>query len=119
MDCVLCKLQYVAKWETTFNVHLNNHSSNVFDTNAISTCHCFSQDKHRFNKHAKLSLIGSITNTNKPKETLQELLKKWENFCIRALKILQPHGLNHELIPARMYPAIALFKFKFVTCLDA
>ena len=42
-----------------------------------------------------------------------ELLKRQEDFWIRTLETLQPHGLNHELKPKGLYPAIALFKFKF------
>ena len=58
------------------------------------------QDKHIFNKHAKLTLIESITNTNKPKEAIPELLNKREDFWIRTLETLQPNGLNHESTPS-------------------
>ena len=40
----------------------------------------FCQDKNRFNKHAKFILIESMTNTNKPKEALHELLKRQKTF---------------------------------------
>ena len=91
MECVLCRLQYAEKSETPFNLCLNNHTSDVFDRNAIPTCRHFAQDKHRFNQHAKSKFIESITNNNKPKQTVQELLKRQKNFCIRTLETLQPH----------------------------
>ena len=52
-----------------------------------------------FNKHAHFTLIESIPNTNKPKEAIQELLKRQENFWIRTLETLQPHGLDDDLNP--------------------
>lgn len=33
----------------------------------------FTQDKHRFNKHAEFTLTESIKITNKPKYIIQEL----------------------------------------------
>ena len=68
MKCVLCKLKYVGKSETAFNLRLNIHRSDVFDRNSIPACSHFAQDKHRFNKHATFTLTESITNTRKPKK---------------------------------------------------
>lgn len=59
-------------------------------------CRHFVQDKNIFNKHAKLTLIESITNKNKTEEAIPELLNKREDFWIRTLETLQPNGLNHE-----------------------
>ena len=42
-------------------------------------------------------LTESIASTSKPKQALQQLLKRQENFLIRTLETTQPHGLNHEL----------------------
>ena len=55
--------------------------------------------RNRFNKYVTFALIESITNTNKPKEAIQELLKIRENFWIRTLETLELHELNHELNP--------------------
>ena len=87
----------MGKSEIPFNLYRNNHRSDLFERNAIPTYYHFAQDKHRFNKHANITMIESITNTNKEKEALQELLKRRENFWNRTLETLQPHGLNHEL----------------------
>lgn len=76
-----------------------DYRSNVFDRNVISACRHFAQNKHRFNKHAKFTLIGSITNTNKLKDPMRELLQRQKLFLIRTLETVQPHGLNHKLNP--------------------
>ena len=52
----------------------------TFERNVIPACRYFSQDKHRFNKHAQFTLIESITNTNKRKEALWELLLDENTF---------------------------------------
>ena len=54
--------------EISFRLRLNDHRYDVFDRNGIPTCHHFAQDKHRFNKHAKFTLIESIANANKQKK---------------------------------------------------
>ena len=99
------------KSETPFNLLLNNLRSHVFDKYAILACLHFAQDKHRFNEHAKFTLFESITNTNKPKEVIKEHFKRREKFWIATLETLEPHGLNHELSPKWLYPAIGLFNF--------
>ena len=35
MECVLCKIQYVGKSETPFNLRLNNHRKDVYNPTAI------------------------------------------------------------------------------------
>ena len=73
-------------WE---NQKLADHRSGIFDRNNDHRISPFCRHKHRFKKHAKFTLTESITNTNKPNETLQEILKVQENFWIRTLEILQ------------------------------
>ena len=89
----------MGKSATPPNLRHNNHRSDVLDRN-LPVFHHFAQDKHRFNKHARFTLIESITETNNPKvANMQELLKKQENFWIRTSETLKPHRLNHELNP--------------------
>ena len=99
MECVLCKIQYVGKIETSFNIRLNNHRSDVSDPNVILACRHLTKAKHSFNRQSKFTLIEAITNVNKPKEILQEILKRRENFWIKTLGTLHPRGLNQELNP--------------------
>ena len=51
---VLYKLQYVGKSETSFDLHLNNHRSDVFDRSSNPVCRHFWQEKVSFNNHANL-----------------------------------------------------------------
>ena len=81
MECALYK-KVQGKSETPFNLCLKYHRSDVFDKNAIPAYHHFAQEKHRINKHAQFTLIESITNTNKPKESIKKLKKKKEIFWI-------------------------------------
>ena len=59
-------------------------------------------------------LTESIASTSKPKQALQQLLKRQENFLIRTLETTQPHGLNHELSSEWLHPDITLLKLTFV-----
>ena len=97
MECVICKKQYIGKSETSFNIRLNNHRSDVSDTKAIPACRHFTNAGHDFNEHAKFILIECINKTDKDKETVQSILKKRENFWIKKLKTLKPNGFNQEL----------------------
>ena len=92
-------MHYVGKPETQLNLCLNNHKSDVLDRNGIPVCRHFVHDQHIFNKHAKFTLIESITNTSKAKEAISELLKKREDFWIRTLETSHTNRLNHELNP--------------------
>ena len=97
---VLC-VKY-SMWENQkhhFFLRFNNHRSDVIDRKAIPPCRHYVQEKRRFNIHVKFTLIESITNTNKSKDSTQEFLKKRENVWIRTLETLQPKGLSHELNP--------------------
>ena len=74
MECTLCKTQYIGKTETSFNIRLNNHRSDVSDPNAIPACRCFTQNNHQFKSYAKFTVIEQKTNerqteTNKQKSS--------------------------------------------------
>ena len=62
MEFTLCKIQYVGKAETPFNVPLKNHGKDDDGNNskAIPTSIHFKQNDHNFNEHAKFSLIEQI-----------------------------------------------------------
>ena len=38
LECVMCKIQYFGKSETSFNIKLNNHRKDVWKPNAIEAC---------------------------------------------------------------------------------
>ena len=61
MECILCKIQYVGKSETPFNLRLNNHRKDVDNPKAIPACNYFKIHGHNFMKHAKFTLIEQLT----------------------------------------------------------
>ena len=75
MECTLCKIQYVDKIETPFNLRLNNHRSDFSDPNAIPACCHFAQVNHKFNTHATFILIETITNKSRSIAVIQDFKK--------------------------------------------
>ena len=73
MVFTLCKIQYVDKIETSFNIRLNNHTSDVSNLNVIPTCCHFAQGNHKFNTHATFTLIETITSQNRPTEVFLDI----------------------------------------------
>ena len=84
MECTLCKIQYVGKTETPFNIRLNNHRRKDVKGNnpkAIPASIHFKQAVHNFNKHAKFTLIEQINNTiNTDIDKIKIKLNRREEF---------------------------------------
>ena len=98
LECVTCKIQYVGKSETSFNIRLNNHRKDLKKPNAIKACKHFNNNEHTLSKHDKFIIIDQLRNINTtPTETLKLRLRERENFWIKKLKTLTPYGLNQEL----------------------
>ena len=53
MEYILCKIQYVGKAETEFNLSLNNHRKDTKKANPIPAWKHFHQERNNFSKHAK------------------------------------------------------------------
>ena len=56
MECILCKIQYVVKSETPFNLRLNNHRKDANNLKAILACNHFKMHGHNFMKYTKFTL---------------------------------------------------------------
>ena len=98
MECALCKIQYVGKAQTIFNIRLKNHSKDVNNSKSIPTDLYFWKPKHSFNLHAKFTLIKQLSNIHTTdKETLKFWLKRREDFWIQKLETVTPKGLNQGL----------------------
>ena len=98
MECILCKIQYIGKSETLFNLRWNNHRKDVNNPKVIPACTHFEIHGQNFTKHAKFTLIEHLTEiSNISKDTLRLPLKQRENFWIIKLETLTPKGLNQEL----------------------
>ena len=83
MECTLCKIQYVGKTETPFNIRLNNHRKDANGNNpkAIPSSIHFKQPGHNFNKQTKFTLIEQINNTiNTDIDKIKIKLKRREEF---------------------------------------
>ena len=53
MECALCKIQYVGKAETAFNIKLNNHRKDVNNPNSIPANFHLRKPGHSFNRTTK------------------------------------------------------------------
>ena len=96
MECILCKMEYVGKAETAFNLRLNNHRKNTKKPNSVLACKHFQEQGHNFNKHAKLIIIDKLVNLQGSKEALREMLVVTKNFWVQKLNALDPFGLSQE-----------------------
>ena len=95
LQCELCKIQYVGKAETAFDIRLNNHRKDVKYAKAIPAAKHFNQTGHNFNLHAKFIIIEQLQDIKKTStEILKERLKTQETFWIKKLKTLTPSGLK-------------------------
>ena len=98
MERIICKIQNVVKFETPFNLRLNNHRKDVNNPKVIPVCNHFKMNGHNFMKHAKFTLIEQLTEIwNVRKDTLRIRLKRLEDFWIIKLETLAPKGLKQEL----------------------
>ena len=98
LECIMCKIKYVGKSETSFNIRLNNHRKDIKKPNAIEACKHFNNNEHTFSKHGKFIIIEQLRNiSTTPTETLKLRLKERENFWIKKLKTLTPYALNQQL----------------------
>ena len=75
MECTKCKIQYVGKAESEFNIRLSNHRKDVWKPDAIPASRHFSGKNHNFNTHAKFILIEQIRHIDIDKEKNKERLK--------------------------------------------
>ena len=88
LECIICKIQYVGKSETSFNIRLNNHRKDIKKPNAIEASKHFNNNKHTFSKHGKFIIIEQLRNKNTiPTETLKLRLNEREIFGSRNLKL--------------------------------
>ena len=98
MECALCKVQYVWKAETAFNIRLNNHRKDLNNAKSIPADLHFRKRECSFNLHAKFTLIEQLSNIHTTdKEILKYQLKRCEDFWMQKPEVLTQKGLNQEV----------------------
>ena len=97
MECRICRIQYIGKSETEFNIRLNNHRKDVNRQNTPQADQNFKLPNYIFSQHARFTLIEQLDNMRIVKDLATLWLKKYEDFWIETLKTLHPYGLNDEL----------------------
>ena len=94
MEWILCKIQYVEKYETSFYLRLNNHRKEVNNPKTIPACHHFKTHGPNFIEHPKFILTEQLSEiSNVSKDTLRLRLKPIEDFWMIKLKTLARKGL--------------------------
>ena len=76
----LSNLSKLGKNETPLNIRLDNHSKDVKVPKAKLAHKHFQKNDHRFNEHARFTIIDRLTNINLDKKILREHLIQRENF---------------------------------------
>ena len=99
LECTKCKLKYIGKAETEFNITFNDHQKDVWKPDAIPARRHFSDKSHNFNRYTKCTLIEEQIDINIDidKEKNKEKLKQRENLIL-TLETLTPKVLNQESI---------------------
>ena len=54
LECIMCKIQYVGKPETSFDIRLNNYRKDIRKPNAIEACKHFNNNEHTLSKQEDL-----------------------------------------------------------------
>lgn len=97
IECNICKLQYIGKSETAFNLRLNNHRNHI--KKGVSSCELtehFLHNKrtHDFNNNVTITIIEQIRKDHLETDKKKEVLREREIFWQRTLNSFQPYGLN-------------------------
>ena len=92
----MCKIQYIGKSETPFNIRLNNHRKDSKKPNPILACKHIQNSDYIFQKDAQFILIEQIKKKSSKADAIKNFLKKRENFWIKELQTFYPSGLNME-----------------------
>ena len=79
------------------NIRINKHRDDVTREDAIQVCQHFNQTSHKFEDHARFTIIETLKDQNKDLVTKRRTLEDREDFWIKKLKTLTPNGFNQTL----------------------
>ena len=98
MECTECNNKpYVGKCETPMNLRINTHRADSKKITSIPVDQHFLVHGHIFNKHARFTIIETVSRPNLSKEQATQLLLKREDFWMIKLNTLKPNGFNEAL----------------------
>ena len=97
IECSICKLQYIGKSETAFNLRLNNHRNHI--KKGVNSCelteHFLHNTRtHDFDNNVTITIIEQIKKDHLDTDRKKEVLRDREIFWQRTLNSIQPYGLN-------------------------
>ena len=100
IECRICRLQYVGKSETAFNLRLNNHRNHI--KRGVNSCELsehflHNSRSHDFGEDVTITIIEQIEQSNMTIERNKEILRARKIFWQSRLKTLQPNGLNKRM----------------------
>ena len=100
IECNICRLQYIGKSETGFNLLLNNHRDHT--KNRVNSCELtehflYNIRSHNFEDDLTITVIEQIKKDHFAINRKKELLRNKEMFWQRMLNSTQPNGLNKRI----------------------
>ncbi|XP_044170201.1 uncharacterized protein LOC122954255 [Acropora millepora] len=92
-----CRLQYIGKSETGFNLRLNNHRNHI--KKGVNSCKLTEHflhnvRSHNFDNDVTIAVIEQVRKDYLTIERKKGLLRNREMFWQRMLNSIQPNGLN-------------------------
>ena len=90
ITCKKCQKQYVGLTTKQLNVRINHHRTNIFNNKSIYISRHFNLPDHTIEDLSVQAIDRTLGDISNP---LQEL-RKLERYWIKALRTLQPMGLN-------------------------
>ena len=101
IECRICRLQYVGRSETAFNLHLNYHRNHI--KRGVNNCELsehflLNSRSHDFTKDVTITIIEQIKQSYITTKQKKEILRAREIFWQSRLNTLQPNGLNKTFI---------------------
>lgn len=87
LQCTLCKMQYIGRRKTAFNIRLNNHHTDAQNPkeDTIPACTHFHRNNHDLNKNARFTIIELIIQDNQVQKC-QNIL--WINELLLLVKCI-------------------------------
>ena len=114
IGCQICRLQYVGKSETAFNLHLNNHRNHIkrgVNSYELSEHFLHNSRSHDFGKDVTITIIEQIKCSNMTIERKKEIPQAREICWQSRLNTLQPNGLTKRELELELRVEYTFIKY--------